>query len=178
MGKNLTYILKDGKRYDRRWLTTTEVHKVVYEKRKFLHVKQWNEILKLPGNARVAEKKAKVHANKVLNFFITTLMNRLIDSDDVFRMPMNLFHMKVVPIGKTYRIAMIPTENGLIHSKFIPWYVGVPPKTTKYIYRNRVLGRRWSEYDLNVDVEKALKRRSVARKRMGSIRKSERNGME
>ena len=177
MKKYLTKVLKDGKSYCRPWLSMNDVHEAAYEKRKFIHLKQWNEILKLPGNAKVAERKAKAYGNEVADYFVKIMMKRLMETDDIFRFPMNLFHLKVVPKGRNYIFKMIPTENGLIHSKFVPYVVSVPTKTTKYIYKNKMLGRIWSDYEIDIDIRKALARRKMARKKMKHVRKVEKYGI-
>lgn len=161
--KCLSHVLKNGKSYCKQWKSLTEVHDAAYEKKKFIHLKQWNEILKLPGNAKAAEKKAKAHANDVAAFFVRIMMRNLMETDNVFRFPMNLFHLKVVPKGANFVFRMIPTENGLIHSKFVPYIVSVPTKTTKYIHKNKMAGRKWSNYEIDIDLEHALSRRKSAR---------------
>jgi hypothetical protein len=150
------------------------VHRAAYEKKTFIHTKTWNQILQLPGEKEKSERKARAVADKMIESFWIKLFNHLAETDDVFIMPMRLFHLKVVPDTKKngFKYAMIPTENGLIHTKFVPYFIRVPISFKKYLFKQQCHGRIWSDYDIDIDVERALFRRAKGncKKRVNRIR--------
>ena len=162
----IEYKLKQGTFYREKINTLLMTLRNVDQKKKFLHTKQWNQILQLPlGKEKEKERKARVVAAEMTLFFFEKLFTHLASTDDVFVFPMKYFHMKVIPSSKVgyNRVALFPTEQGLVATKCIVWKVDMPKRYVKFLYKKQYQGRTWSEYHPKIDMDKVLFRMNKAK---------------